>query len=70
MRSAVPETLVSGDGGRNIADLRWIEIGERAAEREDGAEGVALVHLHVECPDAGLGELVGDGAQRARRWCG
>ena len=36
--------------GRDIADLAAIEIGERAAEREDGAEGVALVHLRFEHP--------------------
>jgi hypothetical protein len=36
---------------------------KRAAEREDGAEGVALVHLRVEDPDAAIGEL---GLERAR----
>ena len=40
------------DGGGNIADLASVEIGERAAEREDRSEGVALVHLRLKDPDA------------------
>ena len=52
----------SGD----VGDLAAVEIGERAAEREDGAEGVALVHLRLKDPDAALSELGFDRLQQSR----
>src|SRR5947208_4967599 len=54
------------DSGIDVADLAPVERLKGATEREDGAEGIALVHVDLERHHLVALELLLDVGERAR----